>query len=829
MSRWHALVTIVGTLLFVPSLVDADGPTAEWLEPSGNWYGIDGNWSSMRLSVGEPAQDVDVVVSTSISEIWVVEDGGCESPACNGARGGVFNRSASKSWSPMGLWPLGMKGLFHTNGDYGMDTVAAYDNVTQAQTSFGKLLVAGVNDTAAYTGFFGLGITKGGAGIVAQGPIASMVEQRGLIPSHSYGFTAGAYYAGANGVPMSLVLGGYDANRFEPHDVQFDLHTATRQPRVLVQSITATVSDITQAPTKWSAPSTLLLSSNESITVTVDSSTPYLWLPPAICDRFASNLNLTWNETFDLYLFSSPDDLERYRSAPDLSFTFALSNAGEDNAPSSVNVSDIVNITISANAFLQSIRYPFKNLTDDGAPAIPYFTLKKTEHRNRLTIGRSFLQEAYIITNYETGMFSIHEARFPSDPFANTSIQTIAASPSSPYPGPPKDEGPSTMSHNQIAGTVIGACLGSIALVATALFVRRKRRESKESKEYDNGNGAEKPPGKYPMLDPESPISPTATAWFRMKSPAKNNQNKTLGDQGHGEAYGVGVNKGYERYEMPASLPVELDATNTTASAYFTVLAEEDTLGQGLYNRPQQWVRPPQTAGLKGYPKPTSGNINAAHTPKPINTHCCDYPSPMSSPAQEYDTDGAPSPVTPASDGTTYLGGYSSPVAGFSARTLSEYAASNPALVCIPPSPIDASYSRTRLRSVSSVASSCKSPISITSPLIQRTPIDSTHVVCLGPLPENIWLPHQLMMHRPRTQGPDIGLPTIPIIAETRSRPQSIADTLGSNYTLEEEARIARDRNDSTAFDGAAGCDIERPPKATHRRYSWEVDLEEGR
>jgi hypothetical protein len=96
----------------------------------------------------------------------------------------------------MGSWQLGLKTSgIRANGDYGMETVVVYDSVRRWQTSFNKLLVAGINDTTAYTGFFGLGITPGNfGGVLAQGPISSLVEQSGTIPSHSYGYTAGAYY-----------------------------------------------------------------------------------------------------------------------------------------------------------------------------------------------------------------------------------------------------------------------------------------------------------------------------------------------------------------------------------------------------------------------------------------------------------------------------------------------------------------------------------------------------------------------------------------------------------------------------------------------------------
>ncbi|KAI1153211.1 aspartic peptidase domain-containing protein [Nemania diffusa] len=827
MSTRHPLVAFVGALLLAPSLVRADEPSALWFEPSLKWHGVDGNWSSTSLFVGEPAQQLDVVVSTSISEVWVVESSGCQSPLCDDARGGVFNRNASKSWSPMGLWQLGLKSIgIHANGDYAMETVVVYDSVRRWQTSLNKLLVAGINDTAAYTGFFGLGITDGNfGGVVAQGPVASLVEQSGLIPSHSYGYTPGAYYAGARGVPMSLTLGGYDANRFEPHDVLFSLNATTRQPGVLVRAITASVSDPGQAPTEWSAPSMTFLSFNESVTAMIDSSTPYLWLPPTICDRFANALNLTWNETLGLYLFSSNDNLDRYRSAPDLSFTFTFSSLdNRNNFGSPTNMSGVVNITVSANAFIQSLQYPFENLISYGAPAIPYFPLKRAENGSQFIIGRSFLQEAYIITNYETSMFSIHKARFPNNPLRDTSIQTIAASPNSPYPGPPtKKDGTHTITQDQIAGVVVGVCLAAIGAVTVLVLVRRRRRsvfKENETEEYKD---------RYSTTEPESPTSPVATTLFRMKTRAKNCPIKAPKEDNHIKAHEVGADWSHARYEMPAPLPVELDATDTTTSAYFAVPAGENSLGQASYERPQQWAQPPQ-AGEPGYLSNPTGTNNrtAHHIPPPINTNYHDSPSPTSSPTQEHDMNRIPSPITPPSDGSTYIGDYPSPMAGFfPARTLSRSTISNHTSAHMPPSPTGVNDSTLPARSASSVTSirsQAAIPIPVQPP-IQRTPIDGTNVVCLGPLPDNIRFPHQLMMQRPpNLQHHDNILPTMPTIASAiPSRRQSIADTLGSNYTLEEEARVVvPTQDDRTAFGRIDGFDIVHVPQMAHRRYSWE-------
>jgi hypothetical protein len=110
-------------------------------------------------------------------------------------------------------------------------------------------------------------------------------------------------------------------------------------------------------------------------------------------------------------------------------------------------------------------------------------------------------------------------------------------------------------------------------------------------------------------------------------------------------------------------------------------------------------------------------------------------------------------------------------------------------------------------------------------PSIQRTPIDSTHVVCLGPLPDNVRLPHQLIIQgAPTVQGHDIVPPRMPTIqSENPSRRHSTTDTLGSNFTLEEEARVVPQAGTS-AFGRMDGFDIVHVPQMAHQRYSWEEE-----
>ena len=86
----------------------------------------------------------------------------------------------------MGLDDLGYGG----NGDYALEQVAS------GTTSLKSQLAATFNGSSPSTGFLGLGIRPQNlGGVVQKSPITRLVEESGLAPSYSYGFTAGAKYS----------------------------------------------------------------------------------------------------------------------------------------------------------------------------------------------------------------------------------------------------------------------------------------------------------------------------------------------------------------------------------------------------------------------------------------------------------------------------------------------------------------------------------------------------------------------------------------------------------------------------------------------------------
>jgi hypothetical protein len=120
---------------------------------------------------------------------------------CIDARGGVFDIATSDTWRSLGSWQLGMNYTgMGGNGDYGLETLAFVNTVTRFTSAVDGVLVAAINETSHYQGYIGLGATQGRFGSNLTNPfISQLVQNYGTIPSHGYGYTAGAYYR--NGKP----------------------------------------------------------------------------------------------------------------------------------------------------------------------------------------------------------------------------------------------------------------------------------------------------------------------------------------------------------------------------------------------------------------------------------------------------------------------------------------------------------------------------------------------------------------------------------------------------------------------------------------------------
>ena len=163
-------------------------------------------------------------------------------------------------------------------------------------------------------------------------------------------------------------MGGYDASRFIPNNVDFLFaDDISRDLVVGLQSITYSDSK--------SANQVLL---SEGILTFIDSTTSYIWLPQDSCTLFEDAFGLTYNTTVDRYLVN--DTLHQQLLSRNPSISFILGNDVTGGAT--------VNITLPYAAFDLQVGTPIVNTTQN------YFPLRQAVNSTQYTMGRTFLQEA---------------------------------------------------------------------------------------------------------------------------------------------------------------------------------------------------------------------------------------------------------------------------------------------------------------------------------------------------------------------------------------------------------------------------------------------------
>lgn len=266
---------------------------------------------------------------------------------------------------------------------------------------------------------------------------------------------------GLKSVPASLTLGGYDANRFEPHDISFTLNP-NQDPEVSLNGITVTAAPLVTSTVKtgWPDNSLTLLGPADAALYIIDSSTPYLWLPESICDQFEKALGLSYDEGVQLYTFRQ--DSTKHATLVNWNLTFNFVIADLPGSPSSVSLS----LPYAAFDLQLSYPYPGLNATPSSTPT-KYFPLRKAANSTQYTIGRAFLQETFLMVDYERNNFSVYQAKFSADALTNTNLVDIVRSENTTFSGPktPPRKG---LSKGTIIGIAVGAAIG-VALLAGAV------------------------------------------------------------------------------------------------------------------------------------------------------------------------------------------------------------------------------------------------------------------------------------------------------------------------------------------------------------------------
>ena len=428
-------------------------PLLTWLRD-----GDDGPWSSFTILLGTPPQNLRVFVSNEISTTWVVETQGCTvgDTTCLNGRGLLFNPNTSSTWSQYGFYALGAEqNLGSTsNARYGNDTV-----VLGIQGSGGPALpdqiVAAFSTDDFYLGF--IGVNPASTTLQQKQQKASYLttlKNQNMIPSLSFGYTAGNKYR-LKQVLGSLTLGGVDSGRFVPNNLSIPF--ASQQNRSLLVGIQSISSVNGNGTTNNLLPS--------GIMAFVDSTEAQIWLPVEACQAFEKAFGLTYNTTNGFYLVDNA--LHAQLQAQNASVTFTLG--------STVSGGETVNITLPYNSFDLTLTPPAANLSS----STKYFPLRRADNDTQYTLGRTFLQEAYLTVDWERQNFSISECLFNENMQQNLlAIQS---------PSDKTNSGGS--STGKTVGIAVGVVVGVLVIVAVigAILWRRhltkRKLEEKQAEE----------------------------------------------------------------------------------------------------------------------------------------------------------------------------------------------------------------------------------------------------------------------------------------------------------------------------------------------------------
>lgn len=177
-----------------------------------------------------------------------------------------------------------------------------------------------------------------------------------------------------NGILGSLVLGGYDENR-----VNADKSVSMLMPNEKNTTLVVGVQQIQYTPDSAVDPNSLTLSKDvRGFRATIDSTTPYLWLPDQVCDQFIDKFQLSYDNETDLYMMNSSSAAHNRQQNAVVSFRIGQDPFGSDD--------QFASIDLPFSAFDLDYKPP------EGGNGTKYFPIKKSNN-GRFVLGRAFLQE----------------------------------------------------------------------------------------------------------------------------------------------------------------------------------------------------------------------------------------------------------------------------------------------------------------------------------------------------------------------------------------------------------------------------------------------------
>lgn len=259
-----------------------------------------------------------------------------------------------------------------------------------------------------------------------------------------------------------------------------------------------------------------------------------MWLPTKACTIFEQAFGLTYDAKTDLYLVNDTIHAKLQQLNPTV--TFKIGNT--------VSGGDFVNIELPYLAFDLQATSPIY-LT-----AKNYFPLRRAHNDTQYTLGRTFLQEAYIIVDYERSNFSVSQALF-KDPNPQRIVTIDAVSSLNNSLSTHSNPSSRGLSRGIIAGIVVSAIAG-LLVICLVIYLYRKhssKRSTSQSVEYRKAElAADEESGKTELAaDKES-------GKFELSTDEGSGKFELAADEGSGKCE-LAADKESGKFELAADNP----------------------------------------------------------------------------------------------------------------------------------------------------------------------------------------------------------------------------------------------------------------------------------
>jgi hypothetical protein len=334
------------------------------------------------------------------------------------------------------------------------------------------------------------------------------LKSEGKIASNTFGLHMGSAVFEQ---PGSLVLGGYDSTRALGPIGKFvlDLYplvaivdvflgtemggSAFREPEpISVYKGVDPDSPAAEWALEFGAP-------RGSIMAIPNPAAPYIYLPVGVCETAAEYLPVRWDAQLGLFLWNVDDpDYKRIVSSPAY-LGFVLVDQAATNITVKVPLR-LLNLTLVA---------PLVETPTQYFPCKPY---NDTLEYNLWTLGRAWLQAAFMFIDYERNETSIAQAPGPGlgqaviqtvrpgdDALSSNPLGEFASSwasswtliedggDSSPVSTPIPTISATSMSTGAVVGIGVGAGVGGVAMLLIGFFAWRRKMQQPPDGDFDSG------------------------------------------------------------------------------------------------------------------------------------------------------------------------------------------------------------------------------------------------------------------------------------------------------------------------------------------------------